>query len=152
MTAHKTSDEQKLNFWNWNKEIWVFFSRVMVNIVVIDWINKNSNRSVNNNDNQRINTFLSTFTSTAVLHSVLRPCVKWSPFDWRLKIIEILKLSAKKVVAVAYRRWSFTRGPSIRLWLRTFLVFWKGGRTWRFWLTVYCTDLRWHKKKQFFLI
>ena len=35
----KTSEEQKLNFLNWNLEIWVFFSRVMVNIVVIDRTN-----------------------------------------------------------------------------------------------------------------
>ena len=32
----KTSKEQKVNFLNWNLEIWVSFSRVMVNIVVID--------------------------------------------------------------------------------------------------------------------
>ena len=36
----ETSDEQKLNFLNWNLEIWVFFSRVMVNIVVIDQFKK----------------------------------------------------------------------------------------------------------------
>ena len=30
----ETSDEQQLNFLNWNMEIWVFFSRVMVNIVL----------------------------------------------------------------------------------------------------------------------
>ena len=35
----KTSEEQKVNFLNWNLEIWVFFSRVMVNIVVIDRTN-----------------------------------------------------------------------------------------------------------------
>ena len=40
----KTSHEQKLNFLNWNLEIWVFFSRVMVNNVVIDRTNKHSNR------------------------------------------------------------------------------------------------------------
>ena len=36
----ETSDEQKLSFLNWNLEIWVFFSRVMVNIVVIDQFKK----------------------------------------------------------------------------------------------------------------
>ena len=60
------------------------------------------------------------------------------------------------MVAVAYGRWSFTRGSSIRLWLRTFLVFWEGGRLWaavaRGGSTVYWADPRWHKKKQFFLI
>ena len=35
----KTSEEQKLNFLNWNLEIWVFFSRIMINIVVIDRTN-----------------------------------------------------------------------------------------------------------------
>ena len=35
----KTSEEQKVNFLNWNLEIWVFCSRVMVNIVVIDRTN-----------------------------------------------------------------------------------------------------------------
>ena len=45
----------------------------------------------------------------------------------RLKTIENSKLSAEKVVAIAYGRWSFTRDSSIRLWLRIFLVFWKGG-------------------------
>ena len=53
----KTSDEQKLNFLNWN-----FFSRVMVNIVVIDRTNKHSNRCVDKYDSQRINSFLPIFT------------------------------------------------------------------------------------------
>ena len=35
----KTSEEQKVNLLNWNLEIWVFCSRVMVNIVVIDRTN-----------------------------------------------------------------------------------------------------------------
>ena len=34
------------------------------------------------------------------------------------------------MVAVAHRRWSFTRGSSMRLWLRTILVFWEGGPLW----------------------
>ena len=59
----ETSDEQKLNFLNWNLETWVFFSRVMVNIVVIDQFKKHSNSCVGNNDSQRINSFLSIFTA-----------------------------------------------------------------------------------------
>ena len=59
----ETSDEQKLNFLNWNLEIWVFVSRVMVNIVVIDRTKKHSNSCVGNNDSQRINLFLSIFTA-----------------------------------------------------------------------------------------
>ena len=35
----KTSEEQKLNFLTCDLEIWVFFSRVEVNIVVIDRTN-----------------------------------------------------------------------------------------------------------------
>ena len=35
----KTSEEQKVNFLNWNLETWVFCSRVMINIVVIDRTN-----------------------------------------------------------------------------------------------------------------
>ena len=40
-----------------------------------------------------------------VLHSLVRPCVKWS-FSGGKKQKKILKLSAEKVVAVAYGRWS----------------------------------------------
>ena len=61
----KTSDKQKINFLkslNWDLEIWVFFLRVMVYIIVIDPTNKLSNRCVDNNDSQRINSFLSIFT------------------------------------------------------------------------------------------
>ena len=60
----ETFDEQKLNFLNWNLEIWVFLSRLMVNIVVIDRTKKkHSNSCVGNNDSQRINSFLSIFTA-----------------------------------------------------------------------------------------
>ena len=58
----KTSDEQKRYFLNWNLEIWVFSSRVMVNIVVIDRTKKHSNRCVENNESQRIYSFLSILT------------------------------------------------------------------------------------------
>ena len=61
-----------------------------------------------------------------VLHCLVRPCGRWSlTGGW--KQFKILKLSAEKVVAVAYGRWWFMRGSSIRFWLRIFLVFWKGG-------------------------
>ena len=36
------------------------------------------------------------------------------------------------VVAVAYRRWSFTRDSNCKALTGTILVFWRGGRTWRF--------------------
>ena len=48
----------------------------------------------------------------------------------RLKTIEISKTVSRKSVAVACRRWSFRRGFSVSLWLRTFLVFWGGGCLW----------------------
>ena len=70
----KMSHEQKLNFLNWNLEIWVFFSRVMVNIVVIYWTNKHTNRK---------NKFLFVKFYDEFLWLV-RPCVKWSlTGDWK---------------------------------------------------------------------
>ena len=111
----KTSEEQKLNILNRNLEIWVFFSRIMVSIVVIDRKNKLSKRCVDNNNSQRIIHFCPFYT---VLHCLVRPCVRWSlTGGW--KQYKILKLSAEKVVAVAYGRWWFMRGSSIRFWLRT---------------------------------
>ena len=136
---------------NWNKEIWVFFSRVMVNIVVMDWTNKNSNRSVNNNDSQRINSFLSTFISRAVLHSILRPSVKWSPFNWRLKTIENFKTVSQKSGRGCLREVVLYERSQYKALTEN--IFGVLGRRWHVEvLTVYCTDLRWHKKKQFFLI
>ena len=44
----------------------------------------------------------------------------------------ILNRQAQKVVAVAYRRWSFTRGSNCKALTGKVLVFWIGGRTWRF--------------------
>jgi len=62
----ETSDEQKINFLKSlnlrDLEIWVFFLRVMVYIIVIDPTNKLSNKCVDNNDSQRIISFLSIFT------------------------------------------------------------------------------------------
>ena len=37
---------------------------------------------------------------------------------------------AQKVVAVAYRRWSFTRGSNCKALTGKILVFWIGGRLW----------------------
>ena len=47
---------------------------------------------------------------------------------WRLKTKENFKLLALKVVAVAYERWSLTRGFQCRYLDEKLLVFWKTGR------------------------
>ena len=41
-----------------------------------------------------------------------------------------LNFQAQKVVAVAYRRWSFTRGSNCKVLSGKVLVFWIGGRLW----------------------
>ena len=41
-----------------------------------------------------------------------------------------LNFQAQKVVAVAYRRWSFTRGSNCKALTGKVLVFWLGGRLW----------------------
>ena len=41
-----------------------------------------------------------------------------------------LNFQAQKVVAVAYRRWSFTRGSNCKVLTGKVLVFWIGGRLW----------------------
>jgi len=46
----------------------------------------------------------------------------------RLKTKENFKLLALKVVAVAYKRWSFTRHPTYSDLTGKLLVFWKTGR------------------------
>ena len=72
-----------------------------------------------------------------VLHCLVRPYVKCS-FSGGWKQKKILKLSAEKVVAVAYGRWSrFTRGSSMALTEDIFGVLgrWSpaaGARTWKF--------------------
>ena len=50
----------------------------------------------------------------------------------RLKTMEksIVERQAKKEVAVAYRRWSFTRGSKCNALTQKTLVFWIGGRLW----------------------
>ena len=48
----------------------------------------------------------------------------------RLKTMKIINLQAQKVVAVAYRRWSFTRGSNCKALTGKVLVFWIGGRLW----------------------
>ena len=47
----------------------------------------------------------------------------------RLKTKENFKLLALKVVAVAYERWSLTRGSKYRDLTVKLLVFWKAGRS-----------------------
>ena len=42
----------------------------------------------------------------------------------------IVERQAKKEVAVAYRRWSFTRGSKCNALTQKTLVFWIGGRLW----------------------
>ena len=42
-----------------------------------------------------------------------------------------LNFQAQKVVAVAYRRWSFTRGSNCKVLTGKVLVFWIGGRLWK---------------------
>ena len=44
--------------------------------------------------------------------------------------IKSLNFQAQKVVAVAYRRWSFTRVSNCRALTGKVLVFWIGGRLW----------------------
>ena len=48
----------------------------------------------------------------------------------RLKTIKVINLQAQKVVAVTYRRWSFTRGSNCKALTVRVLVFWIGGRLW----------------------
>ena len=43
---------------------------------------------------------------------------------------KIINRQAQKVVAVAYRRWSFTRGSNCKALTGKVLVFWIGGRLW----------------------
>ena len=101
----KPSDEQKLNFSNWNLEIWVFFSRVMVNIVVIARTNKHSNRCVDNNDSQRLNSFLSIFTMYSSLFSkTMCQVVAYR----RLKTIENSKTVSRRLREVlVYERFQY---------------------------------------------
>ena len=44
--------------------------------------------------------------------------------------IKSLNFQAQKVVAVAYRRWSFTRVSNCKALTGKVLVFWIGGRLW----------------------
>jgi len=50
----------------------------------------------------------------------------------RLKQWKIVNNQAQKVAAIAYRRWSFTRGSNCMALTGEILVFPIGGRTWRF--------------------
>ena len=134
VTAHKTSDEQKLNFLNWNQEIWVFFSRVMVNIVVIDWTNKHSNRSVNNNDSQRINFFLSPLQCTSLFTKTMCQVVAYP----RLKTIKIFKTVSQNSgrgclgEVVLYERFQYKALTENIFGVLGRWSLMGGGRTWRF--------------------
>ena len=44
-----------------------------------------------------------------------------------LKTMELINHQAQKVVAVAYRRWSFTRGSNCKALTGKVLVFWISG-------------------------
>ena len=48
----------------------------------------------------------------------------------RLKTMEIINRQAQKVVTVAYRRCSFTRGSNCEVLTGKILVFWIGGCLW----------------------
>ena len=48
----------------------------------------------------------------------------------RLKQWKIIDRLALKVVAVAFRRWSFIRGSNCKALTGKVLVFWIGGRLW----------------------
>ena len=52
-----------------------------------------------------------------------KPCIKWLR-----EVKKIKNYKAQKVVTVAYRRWSFTRGSNCTASTRKRLVFWIGGR------------------------
>ena len=60
----------------------------------------------------------------------IRECIKWSLTRSLKKCRKIIHRQAQKVVAVAYRRWSFTRGSNFNALTGKILVFWIGGRLW----------------------
>ena len=108
----ETSDEQKLNFLNWNLEIWVFFSRVMVKIV-----------------GQRINSFCpflprctSLFSKTMCQVVVYR----------RFKTVENSQTVSRKSGHSRLRRWSFTRGFWVSVWGFDWEHFWCFGSVFKF--------------------
>ena len=47
-----------------------------------------------------------------------------------LKTMENINHKAQKLVVVAYRRWSFTRGSNCKALTGKIVVFWIGGRLW----------------------
>ena len=59
----------------------------------------------------------------------IRECVKWS-LTRVYKQWNIINSQAQKVVAVAYRRWSFTRGSNYKDFTGKVCVFWIGGCLW----------------------
>ena len=54
----------------------------------------------------------------------IRGCVKWSLTRELKNNRKSLNFQAQKVVAVAYRRWSFTRGSNCKALTGNVLVFW----------------------------
>ena len=49
----------------------------------------------------------------------------------RLKTMENINHKAQKLVVVAYRRWSFTRGSNCKAFTGKIVVFWTGGCLWK---------------------
>ena len=60
----------------------------------------------------------------------IRECIKWSPTRSLKKCRKIINHQAQKVVAVAYRRWSFTWGSNFNTLNGKILVFWIGSCLW----------------------
>ena len=98
---------------NKNLKIWVFFSRVMVNIVVIDRTKKSTVIVVWQTKNKFI---LSIFT--AMCFTVSKTMCQVVAYR-RFKTVENFQTISRKSGDGRLRRWSFTRCFSIRLWLRT---------------------------------
>ena len=82
----------------------------------------------------------------AMVKIEIRECIKWSLTTGQ-KQWKIINSQAQKVVAVAYRRWCFTRGSNCKALTRKLWCFglaatygrWsltRGGHTWRFDCTV----------------
>ena len=60
----------------------------------------------------------------------IRECIKWSLTTGQ-KQWKIINSQAQKVVAVAYRRWYFTRGSNCKVLTRKIVVFWIGSHLWK---------------------
>ena len=60
----------------------------------------------------------------------IRECIKWLLTTGQ-KQWKIINRQAQKVVMVAYRRWSLTRGSNCKALTGKILVFWIGGCLWK---------------------